>query len=105
MAKSKNKTKLVLTEICAVRLKVTDDWYPNLVGNHIEARMTSFDERGYVQLSFWGGDDYGMAKLFPYTNGEDKVSALTTALMELDYCVRHQPINATDLREKGYENQ
>lgn len=45
------------------KVKVSDDWFPNLPGNFVAMYFTpKTKENNYTYISIWGDDDFGMIK-------------------------------------------
>ena len=62
---------------CKRFVKVTDDWYPCINQNQIEVYMLLIytpDDRGFVRISAWGKDDFGLAMDYESKNYYDLVA-------------------------------
>ena len=76
---------------------VSDDWCPNHPGNLVSFALT--EHPNYFCICFWGDDDLGMEKEYPFHKGQ-RLSTLLGLKWFLDHLPK--PLSQKWLKSQGF---
>lgn len=80
----------------------SDDWYQNHARNTVQVRVSSqsTDGQGFVRLSVWGADDFGMERDLHGATAAELQQHLATQLHTADHLPN--PLTQEWLTQQGF---
>ena len=92
-----------------IYLRTTSDWYPNFPGDRVRVsafvsslKVNRVFANPWAVLTISGADDDYVQRYWHFHNAHEREVIIETILEEMDFLIRHAPLNKPDLYERGY---